>query len=230
MLVEFSARHSRHFICNSEFTAREFGAEYGIPPELMTCVHLAPALPVEKLSWPWGSPKTPTSLRRSIERRKGQLILLEAYRRLCERNQAVPPLKFIGPDRGDGEQLEKCVAAFELGNKVEWLRYVSSNALAGYYRSAACFAFPSTYEGFGIPLVEAAAAGIPALCSDIEVFHEIAGDYPLFVKPEPRAMADALASLLRGDHDAHFKTAARPSATWDGNAKATLDCYRKALA
>lgn len=232
MLVKFSADHSKLFISNSDFTAEEFAAEYGIARERITTAHLAPAQPEGDLTWPAGRPKDSYILcAGAVERRKGQLILMEAYRRVAEILQRdTPHLKFVGPDRGDGAQLEKMIETYELQGKVEWLRYVSDKAMAGYYRSASFFAFPSTYEGFGIPLVEAMAAGIPSLCSDIPVFHEIAGAYPIYAKPEPKAMATELLKLVKGDYEGHFKTAPKIRYSWDDNARITLDCYRKALA
>jgi glycosyltransferase involved in cell wall biosynthesis len=230
MLLKLSLDNSRHFICNSDFTAAELSAEYGIDSARMTTAHLAPAQDERLLSWPLGRPESSYILcAGAIERRKGQLMLLEAYRRVVEKWNDAPPLLFIGPDRGDGEQLVRMIAAFELGRKVDWFRYVSNRALAGYYRSASHFVFPSTYEGFGIPVIEAMAAGIPTLCTDIPVFREIAGDYPIYAKPEPRAFAAALEELVKGRHKEHFKTAPRRRYSWDENARITLDCYAKAF-
>ena len=231
MLLRFSIDGASHFITNSNFTSEEFSAECGVPLDRMTAIHLAPAQSERKLSWPSGRPKDSFILcAGAIERRKGQLILLEAYRRVSGALQGkMPPLKFIGPDRGDGSQLEKMIESYELNDKVEWLRYVSDNALSGYFRSASFFVFPSTYEGFGIPLIEAMAAGIPTLCSDIPVFREIAGAYPVYAKPEPRPMAAALQDLLQGKYEEHFKTAPKIHYSWDENARATLECYNKAL-
>ena len=134
MLVKFAVDNSKLFISNSDFTAREFSEEYGIAPGRITTAHLAPAQPEARLSWPSGRPKDSFILcAGAIERRKGQLLLLEAYRRVHDRLQGdILPLKFIGPDRGDGPQLEKMIEYYELRDKVEWLRYVSDNALAGY--------------------------------------------------------------------------------------------------
>lgn len=229
-LVKFSAENSKLFISNSDFTAEEFCSEYGIARDRIFTARLASAQPERMLSWPVRPKDSYILCAGAIERRKGQLILLEAYRRVNERHPETLPLKFIGPDRGDGSQLEKMIESYELKRKVEWLRYVSDRAISAYYRSAAFFAFPSTYEGYGIPLIEAMSAGIPTICSDIPVFREIAGQYPVYAKPEPKAMALELEKLLKGQYVAHFQTAERIRYSWDENARITLDCYRKALA
>jgi glycosyltransferase involved in cell wall biosynthesis len=230
MMLKFCVNGSRHFITNSDFTAEEFSLECGVDRAKMTTAHLAPAFDAKILSWPWGRPKDGYILCvGAIERRKGQLMLLEAYRRAVEVHPGMPPLMFIGPDRGDGEQLFRLINAFDLKERVEWVRYVENHALAASYRSASFFVFPSIYEGFGMPLIEAMSAGIPSLCTDIPVFREIAGDYPLYAKPAPRALAEGLVELAKGGHEEHFKTVARPSYSWDENARITLRCYGEAL-
>jgi len=231
LLVQLSIDGSKRIIANSDFTANELHKTYGMSKEKMDIVYPSFALPERLLSWPQGHPSDSYILCvGAIERRKGQLLLMEAYRRVCERKSRAPNLLFIGPDRGDGEQLKKMIDCFELNDKVTWLKYVNDMPLAAYYRSASFFAFTSTYEGFGVPLIEAMASGLPTVCTDIPVFHEIAGDYPIFAKPEPQALADALYKMIQGEGNEHFKTAVRRKYSWDDTARGVLDCYRKALA
>ena len=78
--------------------------------------------------------------------------------------------------------------------------FVDDDDLPELYRSAMLFAFPSYYEGFGLPAVEAMAAGTPLVCSDIPVLHEVAGEAALFASPErPEEMALQVQRVLADD-------------------------------
>jgi len=83
------------------------------------------------------------------------------------------------------------------GAGVRWLGRVSDPALASLYRGALCVAYPSLYEGFGLPVLEAMAAGVPAVTSDAPALVEVGGGATLVVpRDDPRALAVALRSLL----------------------------------
>lgn len=78
-----------------------------------------------------------------------------------------------------------------------WLGSLSDEDLAAEYRSASLLAFPTLYEGFGLPLVEAMAAGLAAAVSDIPVLREVGGDAPAYVDPsDPQAWAREIGRLL----------------------------------
>jgi glycosyltransferase involved in cell wall biosynthesis len=78
---------------------------------------------------------------------------------------------------------------------------VPDDVLPLFYNVADVFVSPSLYEGFGLPLVEAMACGIPVICSDIEVFREVAGNAALFVNAQDVEMwADVLTDCLRASY------------------------------
>lgn len=127
--------------------------------------------------------------------------------------------------------------AIELGIEADtcFLSWISAEELEGLYRLASCFVFPSLYEGFGLPVLEAMARGVPVACSGRGSLAEVAGEAALLFDPEsPRAIADAIEGLL-GDpamgerlREAGFEQARRFS--WDATARATLHSYELALA
>jgi glycosyltransferase involved in cell wall biosynthesis len=125
----------------------------------------------------------------TIEPRKNYPRLLAAYRALRARSSA-PPLVIAGrPGWAYGDTLEKIRA--EPG--VRYLGHVDEPTLSALYESAAALAFPSLYEGFGLPLLEAMARGLPAVVGSTGALPELAGEYAILVDPED---VDAIASGL----------------------------------
>ena len=108
--------------------------------------------------------------------------------------------------------------------------------LDGLYALAGCVALPTLYEGFGLPVLEAMARGVPVACSDLPVLHEAAG--PAAVYFDPHAPAD----IARGDRARAWQRRPRGAAaraegivraagfSWAAAAEATLESYRRALA
>ncbi len=83
---------------------------------------------------------------------------------------------------------------------LEWLGPLDDDALAREYRESTLFLYPTLYEGFGLPLLEAMAAGLPAVVSDIPVLREVGGDAPVFADPtDARAWARTVGDLLKDE-------------------------------
>jgi glycosyltransferase involved in cell wall biosynthesis len=129
----------------------------------------------------------------TIEPRKNYPRLLEAYRGLCARIDA-PPLVIAGrPGWAYGDAMDRIRA--EPG--VVYLGHVSEATLAALYENAAVLAFPSLYEGFGLPLLEAMARGLPAVAGSVGAMPELAGDAAVLVDPEDvEAIAGGLQRVL----------------------------------
>ena len=85
----------------------------------------------------------------------------------------------------------------KLHKHVRFLGFVSDDTLAALYRLAAVFVFPSLYEGFGLPPLEAMASGAPVITSNVSSLPEVVGDAALLIDPyDPEAIADAMARVL----------------------------------
>lgn len=127
----------------------------------------------------------------TLEPRKNLAALVEAHGLLAPSQRAAMPLVIVG---GRGWLDEPVVAAIRTaGSRVRHLDHVPDDTLAALYAGAALFAFPSRYEGLGLPLLEAMAAGTPVICSDIPVFHEVCGNAASYFDPlRPDAIAEAL--------------------------------------
>jgi glycosyltransferase involved in cell wall biosynthesis len=125
----------------------------------------------------------------TIEPRKNYPRLLEAYRGLRSRAGA-PPLVIAGrPGWAYGDAMDRIRK--EPG--VVYLGHVSEATLAALYENASVLAFPSLYEGFGLPLLEAMARGVPAVAGSVGAMPELAGDSAVLVDPED---VDAIANGL----------------------------------
>ena len=113
-----------------------------------------------------------------------------------------------------------------------WAGRVDDEELAALYRGARCLVFPSLYEGFGLPVIEAMACGTPVVTSRGGATEEVAGGAALLVAPgDGDALTDALAHLL-GDESARrtLSEAGRARAatmTWEATGRATLAAYRE---
>jgi glycosyltransferase involved in cell wall biosynthesis len=133
-----------------------------------------------------------------------------------------------------GEEIGSRIEASPARSRIKLLGYVSPEELATWYARASIFAFPSLDEGFGMPVLEAMAAGAAVLTSDRSALPEVAGDAALLVDPtDAEAMAHALGRLA-GDEDLRNTLAARGLArahtfTWDKAVRETWNIYRELL-
>jgi glycosyltransferase involved in cell wall biosynthesis len=147
--------------------------------------------------------------------RKNLAALGAAVRSLGDRDLQ---LALVGKPGPDGERIAAAAGG-------RWLGHVSDAELADLYRAAALTAYPSLYEGFGLPVVEAMACGCPVVASDRGALPEVAGDAAILVEPSPRGIAEgirralepATAARLRAagpERAAHYSAEAMGNAAW----------------
>jgi glycosyltransferase involved in cell wall biosynthesis len=145
-----------------------------------------------------------------------------------------PLLVLPGYSTAHEAQLRERAAERSVADDVRFLGWVSAPELEGLYRAAAAFVFPSLAEGFGLPLLEAMARGVPVACSDRPVLAEVAGDAALRFDPESElAIAEAITRLLSdAPLAARLRAAGRERVTrfpWSQTATGTLAAYGRAL-
>jgi glycosyltransferase involved in cell wall biosynthesis len=162
----------------------------------------------------------------TIEPRKNLPTLLRALLQLKQKGIVIPLV--IAGSRGWGAA-EFLALARELGSQVKEIGYVDDSDLPMLYQGAQLFVFPSTAEGFGLPLLESLASGTPTLCSDIPVFHEIGQALPAYFKSTAVTdLAEKIDFFWKQDKESgrEKRIAHARSFTWQDSAARTLAFYR----
>ena len=159
--------------------------------------------------------------------------LLKAYQLLVMgRRGGVPPLIMAGGFPADGELAQRA-RAMGLEGRVRCVGHVERRQLAALFRGATAFVYPTLYEGFGLPVLEAMACGVPVVAGDISAIREVAGDAVLRVNPRDVVeLAGAVRRLLeQPDLQAQLRERGSERArafSWRKAAEATLEAYRVA--
>jgi glycosyltransferase involved in cell wall biosynthesis len=163
---------------------------------------------------------------------KNHINLIRAFNRLCQNPDFHHDLIVIGKNYGSNEFVRNLKDAVEHKPRVIFADQVSDEMLSSYYHHADLFVFPSLYEGFGIPLLEAFACNVPVAASRIPVFQEVYGfNDALFDPLDPANIAAVVGNMV------HNKEARSASIrigseslgryTWKATADSTLEVYRK---
>lgn len=235
-----SAHAADLIITDSDFSRREIRAAYGVEDERLRVVPLGvgAAFVPSPRGREAASAEPPMILhvgelhpRRNV----GLLIDALAWLRAHEPALSAATLLLVGRDAGDGAALLARAREAGVGEAVRIVPQATDADLVSFYQRAAVFAYPSLYEGFGLPVLEAMACGLPVVASTAASVPEVAGDAALLADPRaPRAWIEALAAVLLSTERADALAAAglRRAATfsWRRTAASTLDVYQAAIA
>jgi glycosyltransferase involved in cell wall biosynthesis len=152
------------------------------------------------------------------------------------RKESAMPMRLtiVGPRDPRYPEAETRAAQLGIAEAVTWTGYLDDARLIEAYRQAAVLVLPSRYEGFGLPVLEAMAAGTPVICSDIPTHREIAGTAALFVDPdETTVLSQAIIKVLTDPRIAaelRTKGLARSGPfTWSRTAAQTLAVYQDVM-
>ncbi len=240
VLTRLSARRARRLIAVSAHAAAETTRLLGVPSERIDVVyhgvdpafHPLPADEVAVFRQRQGLPERFVLCVGTLEPRKNQTRLVEAFARI---HDGQVKLVLVGGKGWLYDELFTRVEALGLSKEIIFPGYVMNDELPLWYNAATILAYPSLYEGFGMPVLEAQACGTPVLTSNVSSLPEAAGDAASMVDPyDVEALAAELDRLLtdkllhhelrkRGlDHASQF--------TWPLMAQETADVYRRALA
>lgn len=170
----------------------------------------------------------------TLEPRKNVEGLIAAFNLLKQREKVPHQLVLIGQRGWKYESILNAIANSPFSSQIHCLHYLSNQALALFYAQAEAFIYPSFYEGFGLPVLEAMTLGAPVITSNRSSLPEVTGEAAMLIDPhEPEAIAAAMEKVIR---DRPFRQemiqkgkARAKQFSWEKTAKATLEAYRRIL-
>lgn len=170
----------------------------------------------------------------SLEPRKNYEALLNAFEQYQQRSRFRYPLWVAGGRGWKSEQIYSQLRELEDRRIARYLGYVSDEQLAILYAGATGFLFPSWYEGFGLPVLEAMAQGCPVICSHAASLPEVGGDAVLYINPD--RPTDIVEAMLRLEKSEDLRTTLKYAGltqsrqfNWKKTALNTLDFYKTIL-
>jgi glycosyltransferase involved in cell wall biosynthesis len=239
-LVPAAARRSRRVLVDASSTRDDLVADLGVEAGKIDVVPLGVAAPPEPppgaaaaVRERFGLGDRPVVLSVSAKRpHKNLARLLRALAGIPAERR--PVLVLPGYPTPHEQELRGLADELGIAADVAWPAWVSPEELEGLYAAAACLVFPSLYEGFGLPVLEAMARGVPVATSGRASLAEVAGDAALLFDPEDvDAIRAAIERLLTDEQEPRrLAEAGRRRAeqfTWDRTAELTLESYRRAL-
>ncbi len=241
LTVRRTARTAAHILTDSVFSREDILRTYGLPPERVTTTQLAASSTFKPVT-------DPADLKRvrekyhitgpyllavgSIQPRKNIPRLIKAYASLVhDRALAhLPKLVIAGKRAWLFEETLRAAGTSVARHNIIFTDYVPEKDLPALYSGAVCFIYPSYFEGFGIPLLEAMRCGTPTITADRTCFPEVVGDAGLMINPfDERALAEAIVRILtdqRLREELRVRGFKRASLfDWRETAKLTLAVY-----
>lgn len=229
------ARQAAHIITISENSKREIMKYMGVPEEKITVI-------------PWGvdhkmlCPHKVTTNRWSGENpyftsvscnngRKNTISLIKAFERFAERNRDYHLILVWGSTSEEALKLSKKP---HIRGRIHFAKNISNEELADVYAGATASFFPSLYEGFGLPIVESMACGVPCVTARNSSLEEVGGEAAIYTDPlDIDAIADEMTKFAEGKYDMNkLKNACIAQAsqfTWERCARETINVYKKCL-
>lgn len=170
----------------------------------------------------------------SIEPRKNIDGLLASYSAYHKGHKSPRPLKIIGSPKWFAPVLVDKINAASASLPIEYCGYLEDTQLQHHFETAFAFLFPSHYEGFGLPVIEAMSFGLPCICQDLASVREFAQASALFTDFNQPEIASRSLAQLENDRNKYDSLSAAGRAAvktqnWKRAAIETLDFYRKVL-
>lgn len=236
-LIRGTARNARHIVTVSEFSRQEIHEHAGVPLERITVTYNGLDACFRPPAEPTSSDQNPPYILYvgNLHPRKNLIRLLEAFVQIKSSHPSEIRLKIVGQKAWACEPIFETLRKHRIENDVDFTGYISQEDVVRLYQNATVTAFPSLYEGFGLPILEAMACGSPVVASNTTSLPEVAGDAGILVNPE--SSTDIAAGLWRVLSSSTLQADLRQKGylqakrfTWLNTAQTTLAAYRAGLA
>lgn len=245
-LCRASVRKAAHIIAVSRQTADDLMHEFQVPAAKVSVIYNGVSdefrsqseMAVVQLRQKYGLPARFLLYLGTLEPRKNLSLLIRAYARWQAEqsfhgkfNDDVH-LVLAGGKGWFYEEIFQLVQALGLAEWIHFPGFIPTDELPTWYSAAEAFIYPSLFEGFGLPVLEAMACGVPVICSDIPVLQEVAGEGALtFVRTDEDALAHTIDQLLRDqslrENLVKAGCAQAQKFSWRACAEATLALYHQ---
>lgn len=235
--VRLSARRASKIITVSQATANDLQAWLDIPDDRIQAIPLATSGKVERVKgesldvfkMKWNIDRPYVLAVGTLEPRKNLPTLLRAFAKI--KDDIDHQLVLVGPEGWLTGELKTTLDELNLGDRVRLTGFVSDEELGGWYSGADLFVFPSYYEGFGLPAIEAMRCGAPVLASDNSAFPEVVGDAGVLIPASDvdqwaESMREMLNDESRRLHLRDLGFARADAFSWDRTAQETYDVYK----
>jgi glycosyltransferase involved in cell wall biosynthesis len=241
--IPMAARRAAAIIAVSQSTKEDIVRILGVPAGKVQVIHEAPAAsfcPIERktarqrLGNKWAVPERFVLYVGTIEPRKNLVRLLQAFAPLWHGGVVPHKLVIVGPRGWKEQPVFRSIETLGLRDAVLLLGYVPHEILIALYNLAEALVFPSLYEGFGLPVVEAMACGTPVVTSRNGSLDEVSGEAAEFIEPTSvESIATALRYVLNDPHRQEelrqLGLAHAAKYTWESTAKQTQALYRQVI-
>ncbi|MBU4420989.1 MAG: glycosyltransferase family 4 protein [Proteobacteria bacterium] len=241
--LQRSAEKADLIIADSENTKKDVEKILNIPNEKIKVIYLG----VDPIFRPINDKDVLDPIRRkyniyekfilyvgAIQPRKNIATLIRAYSMLCKEQNFEHKLVIAGGVGWKNKNIRPLIEELKLKDKIIFTGYISEHDLPAIYNLSDAFVFPSLYEGFGLPVLEAMACGVTVVTSNVSSLPEVAGDAALLINPHSiEDLADGIRRILH-DEGLRKKNIAKGLEqaklfTWEKCARETLDVFSQAL-
>jgi glycosyltransferase involved in cell wall biosynthesis len=239
-ILKHAVRQADKIISVSYHTRDDLIRILDVPPEKIVVIHEAPTplfRPIEKeeaqaqLRDRYGLTKKYLYHLGNIEPRKNLIVLLQAFAQVCREIKEDYALVLSGQPGWLTQSLQRFLQDYPQKDRILFTGYVPRSDLPLFMNGAELFVFPSLYEGFGLPVLEAMSCGTPVISSNCSSIPEIVEDAGLLIDPsDPRDLAEHIIYLLKNPEERErlSERGLQQAAlfTWRETARKTLDVYR----
>ena len=238
ILVPRSLSRARRIIAVSEATKKDIVKVFGIPAEKIQVIHEGVVQEKNyvlkaKLQEKYSIPGDYLLYVGTLEARKNIPKLVVAFAQLAKEKRFSKYTLVLAGHRGwKSDEVFNAINKLKLGNRAAYLNYVPHEDKIGLIRNASVFVFPTLYEGFGLPVLEALSLGVPVISSNVASIPEVTGDAALLINPNSEtALAEAMRKMLNSTQlRQRYSQAGVEQAkkfSWRKCAEETLKVYRE---